>query len=167
MPGTLSTVTRVTARSISRKTYQATALATAVKPARNKKARKSLTLMPNRKLRCVSASVPVCVWRDRVVLVLIESVRAASVVILSTRTWLGHGTASPRLLPFGVGAVQPIHRLKAPVRLNHGEIDIIHSLVLARSVGQCNAIQVEDAKIPDCCEKFGARHAAAQVIQRF
>ena len=47
MPGTLSTVTRVTARSISRKTYQATALAKAVKAAREKNARKSLALMPN------------------------------------------------------------------------------------------------------------------------
>ena len=47
MPGTLSTVTRVTARSISRKTYQATALAKAVKTAREKNAKKSLALMPN------------------------------------------------------------------------------------------------------------------------
>ena len=41
-------------------------------------------------------------------------------------------------------SLQPIHRLKAPIRLDHGEIDLIHSLVVARSIRQRDAIQVED-----------------------
>src|SRR5262249_62235125 len=59
VPGTLSTVTRVTAWSISPKTYQATALAMAVKPAREQNARKSLALMPYRVLRCLSPAAAI------------------------------------------------------------------------------------------------------------
>ena len=32
-------------------------------------------------------------------------------------------------------SLQPIHCLEAPVRLDHGEIDLIHSLVVVRSIG--------------------------------
>src|SRR6516164_5613136 len=81
MPGTLSTVTRVTARSISRKTYQATALAKAVKAAREKNARKSLALMPNLEICESLATAVLC--RDGVLLTSIED--ACSTVIWSTQ----------------------------------------------------------------------------------
>ena len=43
--------------------------------------------------------------------------------------------------------------LKAPVRLDDREIDSIHSLVASRSIGQRDAIQVENADVPDCREQ--------------
>src|SRR6516225_9579406 len=82
MPGTLSTVTRVTARSISRKTYQAIALAKAVKAAREKNARKSLALMPNLEV-CGSLAAVLC--RDGVLLTSIDDAWACSTVIWSTQ----------------------------------------------------------------------------------
>ena len=82
MPGTLSTVMRVTARSISRKTYQATALAKAVKAAREKNARKSLALMPNLEIWEPLATAVLC--RDGVLLTSIEDAWACSTVIWST-----------------------------------------------------------------------------------
>src|SRR6516164_4190834 len=79
MPGTLSPVTRVTARSISRKTYQATALAKAVKAAREKNASKSLALMPN--LEFCEPLATAVLSRDGVLLTSIED----STVIWSTQ----------------------------------------------------------------------------------
>src|SRR5215467_12132715 len=82
MPGTLSTVTRVTARSISRKTYQATALAKAVNAAREKNARKSLALMPNLEICEPLATVVLC--RDGVLLTSIEDAWARSTKVISS-----------------------------------------------------------------------------------
>ena len=79
MLGTLSTVTRVTARSISRKTYHATALAKAVKAAREKNARKSLALIPNWPC-CEPVETAVC-CRDGVLLISMEDAWACLAVI--------------------------------------------------------------------------------------
>ena len=128
MPGTLSTVTRVTARSMSPKMYQATALAKAVKPARKQNARKSLTLIPNQERRCTLPAVAVCFRGDWLVLVSIEDTWAASAVISSTRPLARERRRQPEVLPADVGAVQPLDCLKAPVRLNYGKIDIIRFL---------------------------------------
>src|SRR5262245_23250522 len=80
VPGTLSTVTRVTAWSISPNTYQATALAMAVKPAREQNARKSLALMPYRVPRCASLAVTVGFGRGFGVSVSANKGSAATVI---------------------------------------------------------------------------------------
>ena len=91
MPGTLSTVTRVTARSISRKTYQAIALANTVKPAREKNARKSLVLMPNREC-CASLPTAVCLGGDRVLSISIEEAWAVQLSFRRLDPRLGTST---------------------------------------------------------------------------
>jgi hypothetical protein len=63
-----------------RATYQAIALANTVKPAKEKNARKSLVLIPNREC-CVSLPTAVCLSGDRVLSISIEEAWASSTVI--------------------------------------------------------------------------------------
>ena len=67
MPGTLSTVTRVTARSISRKTYQAIALAKAVKAGKREKCKKKLGLDAEPGMLRISTDRRLLKWRRRLV----------------------------------------------------------------------------------------------------
>src|SRR5262249_17233532 len=91
MPGMLWRVTRATARSISRKTYQATALAKAVKAAREKNARKSFALMPNLTF-CELVGAAVC-CRDGVLSISMDD--ACSYVTVISRAAPGARQSQP------------------------------------------------------------------------
>ena len=144
--GMLSTVMRITDRSMAAKAYQATALATAVSAAIPQKAKKSLALMPSiGSARVLSAAF----------------VLGISVSMLFMLSW---DMLQPISVPLTEGAPrvasvsEPDDWLDAAVRLDDGEENSVHTLVVVRAVGKRDPAEVEGAALFDGRKQTGARH---------